>query len=280
MFTCKTFWPRPEVPPSAPEETEGLTWPKRAHPGALSEAGRARAPWLTSWARPTFEQGCLSVLPHLEGPCWVASLPGEHLFQASKIQQDRMRPVIFHAFGRAKLGAKDALKSLEQQGWETLPIAILGMPHLPPAWSHDVEADRRMQVLRRRYRPRRQQWRSIPVRRTELFPEPPMSALNNDQTDSELVSVHTPSETGAQTCARQPLQAADQNSSESGSRTNKEPETPREVLSLRSTRNWDHHVFSSSGTEWQCVLLLANNRRLSVGHLAARWLLDRSLPWR
>ena len=24
---------------------------------------------------------------------------------------------------------------LEQQGWETLPMAILGMPNLPPAWT-------------------------------------------------------------------------------------------------------------------------------------------------
>ena len=27
-----------------------------------------------------------------------------------------------------------ALRELEQQGWETLPIAKLGMPNLPPAW--------------------------------------------------------------------------------------------------------------------------------------------------
>ena len=46
-----------------------------------------------------------------------------------------MRPAIFHAFGKAKVGAKDALRELEQQGWETLPMAILGMPNLPPAWA-------------------------------------------------------------------------------------------------------------------------------------------------
>ena len=54
-----------------------------------------------SWARATFEQGCLSVLPQLEGPCKAISLPGEHLFQASHIAPDFMRPVIFHAFGKA-----------------------------------------------------------------------------------------------------------------------------------------------------------------------------------
>ena len=45
-----------------------------------------------------------------------------------------MRPAIYHACGKAKVGAQDALRELEQQGWETLPIATLGMPNLPPAW--------------------------------------------------------------------------------------------------------------------------------------------------
>ena len=45
-----------------------------------------------------------------------------------------MRPAIFHAFGKAKAGAQAASRELEQQGWETPPIAILGMPNLPPAW--------------------------------------------------------------------------------------------------------------------------------------------------
>ena len=68
----------------------------------------------------------------LTGPCTVASLPGEHLFQASALPRNRMRPAIFHAFGKAKVGAQAALRELEQQGWETLPIAILGMRHAQP----------------------------------------------------------------------------------------------------------------------------------------------------
>ena len=67
----------------------------------------------------------------------VTSLPGEHLFQASALLGNRMRPAIFHAFGKAKVGAQAALRELAQQGWETLPIAILGMPNLPPAWMVD-----------------------------------------------------------------------------------------------------------------------------------------------
>ena len=61
----------------------------------------------------------------LQGP----SLPGEHLFQASALPRNRMRPAIFRAFGKAKVGAQAALRELELQGWETLPIAtLLGRP--------------------------------------------------------------------------------------------------------------------------------------------------------
>ena len=114
-----------------------VVWPRKAHPQALIQTGQERTPWLTSWARATFEQGILSALPLLEGPCTATSLPGEHLFQASAMPTNRMRPAIFHAFGKAKAGAQQALRSLEKHGWETLPIAVLGMPHLPPAWSFD-----------------------------------------------------------------------------------------------------------------------------------------------
>ena len=132
------FWQMPgggQRDSSNHQTLAAITWPKRAHPGALTKAGQERTPWLTSWARATFEQGCLSVLPRLEGPY---SLPGEHLFQASRIAPDRMRPVIFHAFGKAKLDAPDRLGRLARLGWETLPIALLGMPHYPAAWSHET----------------------------------------------------------------------------------------------------------------------------------------------
>ena len=120
------------------QEELPFSWPKKAHPGALSEAGQERTPWLTRWARATFEQGCLSVLPHLEETCKALSLPGEHLFQAGRIP-NRMRPVIFHAsFGKAKKDAPKVLEELAQLGWETLPIALLGMPHYPAAWVVDA----------------------------------------------------------------------------------------------------------------------------------------------
>ena len=49
---CRTFWPMPIIhPPQDTDTVEGLPirWPKRAHPGALSEAGQERTPWLTRW---------------------------------------------------------------------------------------------------------------------------------------------------------------------------------------------------------------------------------------
>ena len=83
LYMCKHFWPCPAM--SAAELGPGGTirWPRQSHPRALTPAGQERTPWLTSWARATFEQGILSVLPTLEGPCTATSLPGEHLFQAS-----------------------------------------------------------------------------------------------------------------------------------------------------------------------------------------------------
>ena len=134
LYMCKHFWPSPGITPNELGPGSTIKWPRQSHPRALTPAGREQTPWVTSWARATFEQGILSVLPMLTGPCTVASLPGEHLFQASALPRSRMRPAIFHAFGKAKVGAQAALRELEQQGWETLPIAILGMPNLPPAW--------------------------------------------------------------------------------------------------------------------------------------------------
>ena len=137
LYMCKNFWPCPTSNPAQTGASGPIKWPRQSHPQALTPAGQQRTPWLTSWARATFEQGILSVLPLLEGPCTATSLPGEQLFQASSLSSDRMRPAIFHAFGKAKIGAPKALRDLEQQGRETLPLAILGTPSLPPAWSAD-----------------------------------------------------------------------------------------------------------------------------------------------
>ena len=133
-----------------------------------------------------------------------------------------MRPVIFHAFGKAKLDAPDQLGRLARLGWETLPIALLGMPHYPAAWSHETwkpiggcsftggpcaltgnSAFRRCLLL---------QWHAIVVPPTVLFP----NAGKED--DSDVESACTVSETNQTFLERSLLAAAaDQNSRESGS---------------------------------------------------------------
>ena len=149
------------------------------------------------------------------------SLPGEHLFQASRIAPNRMRPIIFHAFGKAKLDAPAQLARLARHGWETLPIAILGMPHYP-AWS--LEAWRpiggccftggasaltgnsafRFCLL--------MQWHAIAVPATALFQDA------RKEEDTDLESARTVSETDQDFLERSLLAAAtDQNSRESGS---------------------------------------------------------------
>ena len=53
-YMCRQFWPMPEGALSTNDTQQNSTavqWPKRSHPGALTEAGRQRTPWLTSWAR-------------------------------------------------------------------------------------------------------------------------------------------------------------------------------------------------------------------------------------
>ena len=65
------------------------------------------------------------------------------------------------------------------------------------------------------------QWHSLAVRPSMLFPEDPCQGVD------DMVSVHTPSETGSELCARQLTQAAnDQGSSESGSSTPEHPVSP------------------------------------------------------
>ena len=221
-YMCYQFWPMPVGACSGSQHPSSIKWPKRAHPGALTDAGQERTPWLTSWARATFEQGCLSVLPHLEGPCKAISLPGEHLFQASRIAPDLMRPVIFHAFGKAKLDAHDQLARLARLGWETLPIALLGMPNYPAAWSQEAwkpiggccftggpialtgnSAFRFCLLLR---------WHAISVPSTALF------SADRQEEVSDVESVRAVSETNQSFLERSLLAAvADQNSRESGS---------------------------------------------------------------
>ena len=100
-----------------------------------------------------------------------------------------------------------ALRELEQQGWGTLPIAILGMPNLPPAWVIETwkpvggckftgyfsgvtgnSALRFCLLLK---------WRAIRPQATELFPAQlqgdSLSCLPAEDGDADVESVSTPS---------------------------------------------------------------------------------------
>lgn len=50
---CHQFWPMSSCVNTVncgDREPAPVKWPKRAHPGALTQAGQERTPWLTSWA--------------------------------------------------------------------------------------------------------------------------------------------------------------------------------------------------------------------------------------
>ena len=240
LYMCKHFWPSPVIAPNELGPGSTIKWPRQSHPRALTPAGRERTPWVTSRARATFEQGILSVLPMLTGPCTVASLPGEHLFQASALPRNRMRPAIFHAFGKAKVGAQAALRELEQQGWETLPIAILGMPNLPPAWAVETwkpvggckftgyfsgvagnSALRFCLLLK---------WRAIRPQATELFPAQlqgdSLSCLPAEVGDADVESVSTPSSDTSAKRADRLANAIESDSTQGSQAPNSRPCTP------------------------------------------------------
>ena len=68
LYMCKHFWPMPIPSPEESGPGSPIKWPRQSHPRALTPEGRERTPWVTSWARATFEQGTVSA-PMLTGPC-------------------------------------------------------------------------------------------------------------------------------------------------------------------------------------------------------------------
>ena len=98
---------------------------------------RSRMPSHTDWARGTFEQGALSLLPELSAVMPAVVLPGPRLFQANRVDPNCMRPAVFHCFGRDKSGAKTTLRAMALEGWETLLAVLLGVGHLRPLWQQD-----------------------------------------------------------------------------------------------------------------------------------------------
>ena len=88
------------------------------------------------WARASFEQGCLAILPSMEGCSKVVTLPGDQLFQAAHLPnplQDTRAPIL-HAYGPNKETAPTTLALLAQEGWETLLPTLYGAPNKTAPW--------------------------------------------------------------------------------------------------------------------------------------------------
>ena len=124
-----TMWPPPRRHP-------GQKWPARSCSLSLMPKAQERNPPITMWARATFEQGCLAVLPSMEGPSRVVTLPGDQLFQASHLSDPihNMRAPILHAYGPNKETAPVTLESLAGEGWETLLPTLYGTQDKKPQW--------------------------------------------------------------------------------------------------------------------------------------------------
>ena len=93
------------------------SWSRHGHAGALLPEYRARSPRIVAWARACFEQGALPSLLLLQGLVPIFTLPGDKMFQSTGVQQGRHRPPVIHAYGGAKVGMAQALRSIASEGW-------------------------------------------------------------------------------------------------------------------------------------------------------------------
>ena len=110
-------------------------WPRHGHAGSLLQEYQRRTPRIVAWARAAFEQGALPSLLLMPGIAPVFSLPGDRMFQATGIEPGFQRPVIMHAYGGAKVGMENALKSIASEGWLPMAAAMLGTAGKPPMWA-------------------------------------------------------------------------------------------------------------------------------------------------
>ena len=77
-------------------------------------------PVLLPGLEPALEQGALPSLL-LQGLMPIFTLPGDKMFQSTGVQQGRHRPPVIHAYGGAKVGMAQALRSIAVEGW--VPLA-------------------------------------------------------------------------------------------------------------------------------------------------------------
>ena len=114
-------------------------WPRNGHPEKLLNHFAERRPPILTWAHSSFEQGSLPSMLHLPGEAVLMILPGDRIFQAQCIAQQRCRPAILHGYGGGKHAMPSSLTALAGQGWVPLATAMVGKPGCPPAWFGEEE---------------------------------------------------------------------------------------------------------------------------------------------
>ena len=57
------------------------------------------------------------------------------MFQSTGVQQGRHRPPVIHAYGGAKVGMAQALRSIAVEGWVPLAVAMVGTKGKKPMWA-------------------------------------------------------------------------------------------------------------------------------------------------
>ena len=65
----------------------------------------------------------------------IFTLPGDKMFQSTGISQGRQRPPIMHAYGGAKTGMAEALRSIASEGWLPFAAAMVGAQGKLPMWA-------------------------------------------------------------------------------------------------------------------------------------------------
>ena len=111
------------------------SWPRHGHAGKLLPEYQARSPRIVAWARACFEEGALPSLLLLQGLVPIFTLPGDKMFQSTGVQQGRHRPPVIHAYGGAKVGMAQALRSIAVEGWVPLAAAMVGTKGKKPMWA-------------------------------------------------------------------------------------------------------------------------------------------------
>ena len=196
LHMCKHFWPGPVTSPD--EFGAGSQSSGRGNPIQRLSPLKGESELLGSPAG--------LVPPSSREHCQCSPCQQDHA-QSRRCQVNTFATCHISCLWQGQSWSAGCLARLELQGWETLPIAILGMPNLPPAWVIETwkpvggckftgyfsgaagnSALRFCLLLK---------WRAIRPQATELFPAQlqgdSLSCLPAEDGDADVESVSTPS---------------------------------------------------------------------------------------